>query len=158
MCFKTIKNTVVEKVKDVFGHPPVDVSGKERASPKGRVDEIHRFERDGKWWIEFGPFDIKPRVTGVANTNSMEPLIDDPFTSVLIAVEPSDVIVGDVCTYLGAFGQVIHSVVKILNDGRRYFTFKGLNNKGPDKMKVRDEHIRQALVAEIFTKRKVTLP
>ena len=150
MCFKTIKETVVDKVKDVFGHPPVEKSGIERASPKGRIENV-------KWnnttkMVEFGPFDEKPWITTVADTNSMEPLIDKPFTSVLIKADPADLEVGDVCVYSTGYNSIIHAIVQItLDTVGRLFKFKGYNNKGADPWKVRDEHIKHVLVCLLYT-------
>ena len=160
MCFQTVKDKVEYVAREVYDHAAVAVSGKERPSPKGRVKNLKRYKAsDGLWYIRFGGWADKPRVTGVANSNSMEPTIDEPFTHVFIKADPDDLAVGDIATYRNwQGGETVHAIVQILFDPKRWFRLKGYNNKGADQQKVRDEIINDVMVAIIFTEEEVSLP
>jgi len=157
VCFKTVTETVIEKVKDVFGHAPVSESGIERPSPKGRVSQVFTTKKNGEWWVEYGPFTTKPRLTGVADTNSMDTFIDRGYTASIDRGEiPADIVVGDVIIYDVGYGEVIHQVVEIDSDEKgRFFRCKGINNKGVDPWIIRDGNIRGVWTGTIPTKKGV---
>ena len=96
----------------------------------------------------------------VANTNSMEPMIDVGCRCIMLKnPDPDDLIVGDVIIYdkdgiIVDYNRdsddIIHAIKEIGNDGERFFTLKGYNNAVVDPIKVRDNMIVSVLLSVVY--------
>lgn len=89
-----------------------------------------------------------------ANTNSMDPVIDNNMNSIEIRPkDPSQINIGDIISYKAKFieGLVVHRIVNISEDENGiYYITKGDNNNSPDPQKVRFEDIHGVVIAIIF--------
>jgi uncharacterized protein (UPF0248 family) len=106
------------------------------------------------------PFTLPPKVwlTTVQNTNSMEPVID--FGNVAILLAGSDeanqkimldfIKVGDIVIREKDSKMVMHRIVKIGTDGKRYFKTRGDNNYASDGGVFRDDDIKYLLAGIIY--------
>ena len=120
----------------------------ERESPQDRVKEsqIKVFEDkiiievSGASWAKF------------ANTNSMDPFLDEGANSIEIKPEsPEDIKVGDVISYDAGFGLVVHRVIAVEEDEEGlYYVVKGDNNTFADSQKVRFDDVNGVLIAVIY--------
>ena len=122
----------------------------EQPSPIDHIKEeqIHVYENriiidlQGAHWSSF------------ANTNSMDPLIDETSNGIEITPTSYDQVqVGDVVSYESRLvdGIVIHRVVEIGEDERgRYYILKGDNNDEEDPERVRFEQIKGVLVGILY--------
>jgi len=97
---------------------------------------------------------IEPSIwlTSVADTNSMDGLLDYGHTCILTnAFKYEDLAVGDVVVYWNGSQNIIHQIIKIKEDALgRVYTLKGINNASPDPYLIRDEHIQTLLLGIIF--------
>ena len=94
------------------------------------------------------PFD-EVWIADVADTNSMDPVIDIKHNALLGKIKDhSKIQVGDICVYYPYPNQpgIMHYVHEITEDaeGRRW-RFKGINNYSPDRVILRDAHVRWVL-------------
>jgi len=96
----------------------------------------------------------KPWITTVADTNSLDPVIDAGHTAILTGdFKPDDLQCGDIVVYQIGASKIIHRIVKVSADsGGRYFMLKGDNNAHADPYRVRDGDITYLLVGIIYTK------
>ena len=87
-----------------------------------------------------------------ANTNSMDPLLDEYSNGLEVKPESEDDLhIGDVVAYQTSIGLVIHRIVGIDYDEKgKYFVLKGDNNQEKDPMKVRFNEIKYLLVGVIY--------
>ncbi len=91
-------------------------------------------------------------LTPVADTNSLDPVVDAGHTCILTNnFRPDELIVGDIVVYNMGYGDIIHRIYKIGEDkeGRR-FTLKGDNNPSADPYIVRDKNLRWLLLGIIY--------
>ncbi len=91
-------------------------------------------------------------LTGVQDTNSMDPTVDAGHTCLLTkAFKHEDLAVGDIVVAPIDGTSIIHRIHKISVDsqGRKY-TLKGDNNYRKDPYEFRDEHIQWLLLAIIY--------
>lgn len=98
---------------------------------------------------------LEPWITTVADTNSLDPVIDAGHTAILTkAFDHDDLQCGDIVVYEVGGGKIIHRIVKVSADIEgRYFTLKGDNNAHADPYRVRDSEITHLLVGIIYTRR-----
>ena len=91
-------------------------------------------------------------LTTVADTNSMDPVVDAGHTCILTShFLRNDLRIGDCCVYWNGSQNILHRIVAINVDEKgRYFTFRGDNTSANDKYKVRDEHVKWLLVGIIY--------
>ena len=90
--------------------------------------------------------------TAYADTNSMDPLLDNGANGIEIIPQGiDDIHVGDVVAYESEYGLIVHRVVDVKkDDDGMYFVMKGDNNTQPDSWKVRYEDIKFILVGVIY--------
>jgi hypothetical protein len=87
-----------------------------------------------------------------ADTNSMDPVLDEGTTGIEIKpASPDQINVGDIIAYKSEYGVIIHRVAEKGedNDGV-YFIAKGDNNNNADPKKIRFNDIERVLVALIY--------
>ena len=89
-------------------------------------------------------------LTTVADTNSMDAMIDYGHTCILTGdFMEDDLAPGDICVYNNAGKGIIHRINRIdYDEAGRYFIFKGDNNEFTDPLKVR--HIQWLLLGVIY--------
>ena len=87
-----------------------------------------------------------------ANTNSMDPLIDEKANAVeIVPKSEKDIHVGDIISYEYEGSVIIHRVIKIGNDKQGWYVItKGDNSNFVDPDKVRFEQIKRVLVMIIY--------
>ncbi|MBW3011607.1 signal peptidase I [Candidatus Woesearchaeota archaeon] len=87
-----------------------------------------------------------------ADTNSMDPFLDEGSNGIEITPEsPDQINVGDIIAYKTSYGTIIHRVVEKGEDEEGiYFMAKGDNNNAQDPNKIRFEQIERVLVAIIY--------
>ena len=88
-----------------------------------------------------------------ANTNSMDPVLDDTAHGIEIPPLKEKLRVGDIISYRSSTLNVIvvHRIVSIEQDSRgAYYTVQGDNNNAKDPEKVRFEDIEGVVVALIY--------
>lgn len=89
-----------------------------------------------------------------ANTNSMDPVIDEGMNSLEIRPEsPKNLDVGDIISYKAKFadGIIIHRIIDIQEDEEgTYYIVKGDNNDIPDPQKVRFDDIQGVVIGILF--------
>jgi len=99
------------------------------------------------------------RVSMVANTNSMEPMIDSNCILVLEALqgkwswrlEKQPLEVGQTVTYDTTVGSIVHNLkVKTTWLGKPAWLLQGLNNKLPDMSKVKEDQIPYRLCGIVY--------
>ena len=97
---------------------------------------------------------LKPNIwlTTVADTNSMDPVIDIGHTAILTNdFNAQNLAIGDVVVYTNGYQDIMHRIIKIDIDGEgRRYTLKGDNNSRPDRYIVRDSHIKWLLLGVIY--------
>ena len=88
----------------------------------------------------------------VADTNSMDPLLDIGHKAILKKYEFNDTLhVGDVIVYKSGKLLIIHRIINILSDDEgTYYTCKGDNNFYIDNVRVRYDMIRYILVGVLY--------
>ncbi len=122
----------------------------ERASPKDRIKESQiQIFKDHILINVRNTF-----LASYANTNSMDPVLDEGANGLEIVPEsPTDIQVGDIIAYNSNLvnGLVAHRVVKIgYDDAGSYFIVQGDNNPNPDPDKVRFDQIQYILIGVIY--------
>ncbi|HME87559.1 MAG TPA: signal peptidase I [Candidatus Nanoarchaeia archaeon] len=89
-----------------------------------------------------------------ANTNSMDPFLDDGSNGIEITPQSAEEIhIGDIISYQStrSDGIIIHRVIKIdADENGTYFTVKGDNNSLQDPERVRFNQIKGILVGIIY--------
>ena len=127
----------------------------EKPSPRGVIkrDQIYWNEDEGRITIH----SVRGYVwiTGVADTNSMDGLLDYGHTVLLIKeFDKSQLTVGDIVVYkptLKYSNTIIHRIVEIGEDkGGRYYKTRGDNCAVKDPYKLRDNHIQFLCIGIIY--------
>ncbi len=122
----------------------------ERDSPGDRVREDQIYVFKGYILINIGD----AFMASYADTNSMDPLIDEGSNGLEIKPEkPEDIKIGDIITYRASWtnGLVAHRVVKTgYDENGFYFITRGDNNPNNDPGKVRFEQIEYVLIGIIY--------
>ncbi len=120
----------------------------ERPSPYDWVKEEQIHIYDDKVVIDLED----AQLTEFANTNSMDPLIDENSNGIEIIPESiADIHIGDVVSYKSGEDIIIHRVVFIGADEQGWYALmKGDNNNVKDPEKVRFEQIERILVGVIY--------
>ncbi len=95
-----------------------------------------------------------PTLTSYADTNSMDPLLDDSANGLeIIPKNEDDVHIGDIVAYESTLvdGLIVHRVISVNNDEKGlYYTLKGDNSSSPDPEKVRFAQIKYLLIGIIY--------
>lgn len=89
----------------------------------------------------------------IANTNSMDPVLDkDTHVLQIIPKNENEIHLGDIITYTSPEGiRIIHRVIEINFDKEgKYFILKGDNNLKPDPYKVRFNMIDRKTVGILY--------
>jgi len=101
----------------------------------------------------------EPWITPVANTKSMDPVIDAVHTAIL---EPyplnvdgyrkGDLIVGDIVGYAYYTSIILHRIIDIDETvgGERVYTCRGDNTAGKDPYAIIDEYIKWVMVGALY--------
>jgi len=126
----------------------VPAQGPEMVSPADRVDSENIAIMANGVLIR----DLKDvRLVNVADTNSMDPVLDAEATAIEIIVESADELhVGDIISYQLGSNTIIHRIISIGNDGEWYAITKGDNNAVSDPAKVRFEQIKGVVVGIVY--------
>ena len=87
-----------------------------------------------------------------ANTNSMDPFIDEKSNAIEILPDSANEIqIGDVISYQTNYGVIIHRVIDKSKDSQGiYYIVKGDNNPFTDAIKVRFSDVKGVVVAVIY--------
>jgi len=93
-----------------------------------------------------------PQWARFANTNSMDPVLDQGANAIQIVPRSIDQIeVGDIISYRAGERIIIHRVIeKAIDEQGWYVIAKGDNNPQPDPNKIRFEDITRVVVAIIY--------
>ena len=124
-------------------------SGTEHPSPSDWIKEsqIRVYNHDVILDIQNGIF------TSYADTNSMDPLLDETANGIEIHPIKSKLKVGDIISYRSSLvnAVIIHRITTIGEDTQgTYYIVKGDNNNERDPEKVRFEQIEGVVVALIY--------
>jgi signal peptidase I len=93
-----------------------------------------------------------PTWAAFADTNSMDPVLDEGTNGIeIIPDSPDQINIGDIIAYKSSYGTIIHRVVEKGEDEQGiYFLAKGDNNNVNDPKKIRFEDIERVLIALIY--------
>jgi signal peptidase I len=96
--------------------------------------------------------DIEAEWAKIANTKSMDPILDQgTFVLQIIPQNENEINIGDIITYVLDDMRIIHRVIGInFDEEGKYFILKGDNNKEPDPVKVRFNMIDRKLVGILY--------
>ncbi len=89
---------------------------------------------------------------GFTNTNSMDPLLDEDAHAIeLKPASPDAIQIGDVISYHGSYGIIVHRVIEKGTDEEGiYYLVKGDNTTVRDPFKVRFEQVEGVVIAVIY--------
>ncbi len=93
------------------------------------------------------------QISEFANTNSMDPELDDGANGIEVPIACSDVRKGDIIVYEPSWTDnlVVHRVVNIDSDEKGiYFTLKGDNSQIQDPGKVRCDQIKSLVIGVLY--------
>jgi len=93
------------------------------------------------------------KIARFANTNSMDPLLDEDSNAIqIVPKSPKDIYLGDIISYNSISGDIIiHRVVDINEDEEgKYYITKGDNNPRPDDELIRFWQIRYLTIGVIY--------
>jgi tetrahydromethanopterin S-methyltransferase subunit A len=127
---------------------PFTENSKDLMSPSDRIKQSQIHVYDKRVVI-----DIDAQWAKIANTKSMDPILDEgTFVLQIIPENENDINLGDIITYISPEGlRIIHRVIDInFDDEGKYFILKGDNNKEPDPYKVRFDMIDRILVGILY--------
>lgn len=124
------------------------LSASEASSPSDRISESQIILTKDQLIINID----NARITGYADTNSMDPVLDSGATGIEIVPKSADEIsVGDVIAYQSNIGLIPHRVIKKeVDDKGVFFIVKGDNNPIEDPVKVRFSQVRYVLVGVLY--------
>ena len=93
-----------------------------------------------------------PILAKFANTNSMDPVIDETANAIeIVPTSPEQIKPGDIISYSTEIGNVVHRVVAIGYDDMGWYAItQGDNNSIPDRAKVRWDQVKRVVVAVIY--------
>jgi len=125
------------------------MQGPERLSPSDRIDSS-QLSMTANGLLVKGLTGI--RIVNIADTNSMDPVIDAEATVVETIPKTSDELhLGDIISYKSGDNLIIHRIIEISSDENGWFaTVKGDNNSVPDPDKVRFEQIKGVVVGILY--------
>ena len=123
----------------------------EQSSPQNHVDEDQILVYDDEVILNIEHV----QWARIADTNSMDPLIDAGANALqIIPQSPRDIDVGDVVSYSPQGSPAKHVIHRIVFSGEdekgTYYILKGDNNKVADPGKVRFEQIDRVLIGVIY--------
>ncbi|MBS3102289.1 hypothetical protein J4458_02480 [Candidatus Woesearchaeota archaeon] len=130
---------------NVIGQEPV-----ERASPADIIKERQINVEDSQVIINVK----NAKLASFADTNSMDPVLDETANAISVAPETEDSIkIGDIVSYYSKEKKAIlvHRVISTGYDSNgKYFILKGDNNTEADPEKVRFSQVRRVIVMIIY--------
>jgi len=131
-----------------FSLADASTAGPELVSPADRVDSTQIAIMANGVLIR----DLKDvRLVNLADTNSMDPVLDAESTAIEIIPESADELhVGDIVSYTSGSNTIIHRIISVGNDGEWYAITKGDNNAVSDPAKVRFEQIKGVVVGIVY--------
>ncbi|OYT32432.1 hypothetical protein DRJ22_04315 [Candidatus Woesearchaeota archaeon] len=138
--------------EDVLHSEKAEVSfekPKERISPYNWINEDNIELRQDGVFIHID----NPKWAVIADTNSMDPVIDENTHVIQIVPKSvSDIHVGDIISYASEYGfTIIHRVISTGRDEQGWYAVaKGDNNDHIDPWKIRFKDIKKVLVAIIY--------
>jgi len=122
----------------------------EIASPHNRVNDAQILLYHDKVVINVNGASL----TKYADTNSMDPLLDEGAIGIELVPERDDQLyIGDVVAYESkhASGLIVHRIIDIVEDKQgKYFILKGDNLQTEDPEKVRFSEIKYVLIGVIY--------
>lgn len=92
-------------------------------------------------------------LTAYANTNSMDPVLDEHTTGLEVKPIEEKISVGDIISYKPSFidGVIVHRVIEVGSDEKgTYYIVKGDNNTLTDPERVRFEQVEGVVVGLIY--------
>ncbi|MCD4666743.1 signal peptidase I [archaeon] len=92
------------------------------------------------------------RISSYANTNSMDPVLDENANGIEIVPKSfNDINIGDIIAYESEYGLIVHRVIEKNYDEKGiYFITKGDNNSKADPYKITFDKIRYVLIGIIY--------
>ena len=127
---------------------PFSLNSTELASPNNHIkeDQIRIYkdriviEIDKPYWSKF------------ANTNSMDPLIDENSNGIEIKpISEDQIIAGDIISYKYNNSLIIHRVMEVGQDTKGWYAItKGDNNTFTDQEKVRFNQVEGILIGILY--------
>ncbi len=93
------------------------------------------------------------QISEFANTNSMDPELDDGANGIEVPIECTDVEKGDIIVYSPSWTDnlVVHRVIDIDSDNKGiYFTLKGDNSQIQDPERVRCNQIKSLVIGVLY--------
>jgi hypothetical protein len=126
----------------------VPAQGPEQVSPADRVDSEQIAVMANGVLIR----DLKDvRLVNIADTNSMDPVLDAESTAIEIIPKSADELsVGDIVSYQSGSNTIIHRIISIGSDSEWYAITKGDNNAVSDPEKVRFAQIKGVVVGIMY--------
>jgi signal peptidase I len=142
----TLASSIIQETREF---PFINFSGAERISPSDYIKENQILVLEDKVIIN---------IEGVswasyANTNSMDPFIDEGANGLEIVPICENIQVGDIIVYEANWieGLVVHRVVSINEDDKGlYFRLKGDNSSVVDPQKVRCKDVKYQLIGVLY--------
>jgi signal peptidase I len=126
----------------------VPAQGPEQVSPADRVDSENIAVMANGVLIK-GLTNV--RLVNLADTNSMDPVLDVESTAIEITPKSADELyVGDIVSYQSGSNTIIHRIISVGSDGEWYAITKGDNNAVSDPEKVRFEQVKGVVVGIVY--------
>lgn len=124
------------------------VSASEASSPSDRISESQLILSKENLVVNVPNL----RLTGYADTNSMDPLLDIQTTGIEVTpANAEEIQVGDVIVYQSSIGLIPHRVIeKGVDDKGVFFIVKGDNNPVPDPERVYFSQVKYVLVGVLY--------
>ena len=150
MCFKKIKDIIGGLV---YPDKTVDVISPQNRIPRGNITF-----RAADGILEVSGFLNSLWVTPVANTKSMDPVIDSIHIALLEEYPQykdgfgfGDLCVGDIIGYEVYPKIILHRIIAINEyEGGRIYTCRGDNTAGQDPYAIGDVHVKWVLVGILY--------
>jgi len=122
--------------------------GSEKFSPADRIDVDHiSVTAEGLLVRDLN--DI--RLVSLADTNSMDPVMDAEATVVeIIPKSEYELMPGDIVSYQDGYNTIIHRIIRIGYDGEWFAVTQGDNNEFPDSGYVRFSQVRGVVVGILY--------
>lgn len=123
----------------------------EKPSPHDWVSQFDIHVERNRFWVA-APQGYELQWNVLADTNSMDPLLDESANAIQIVPQDArDIHIGDVISYETEFGIIIHRVVNIGQDENGWYAItRGDNVPIADPVRVRFSQIRRVLIAIVY--------
>lgn len=148
--FGWFSNNYYKKISLELKERPYGFFNSEKSSPKDRIKDREILVYNSMVVLNVSNVEWSK----YANTNSMDPLLDETANGLEIKPETEeDIEVGDVIVYEPSWdsGLIVHRVISIEEDEQgRYYVVKGDNSEIVDPEKVRFSQIVGVLVGVLY--------